>query len=119
MSKKFQIKYRIRIYKNFHIFPVSNNLTASTAREEAAATVIGHTMYVLGGIIGDEVSNTVEMWDHSDETARRKSGPVLPEGRARFCAVPFLDLSAQASGSTDLRFPEEQNGHFLAVIGGE
>jgi len=76
----------------------SEHSTLLAPREEAACTVVAEKMYVLGGIIDGEQSNTVEIWD--DDTQQWVAGPDMPEVRARFCAVPVDE-------------------RFLAVIGGE
>jgi len=67
-------------------------------REEAACTVVGGNMFILGGIIDGDQSFSVERWDPVEEEWRASSD--MPEVRVRFCAA-----------AVDTRF--------LAVIGGE
>ena len=97
----------------------------TAAREEAAAAVVDNVMYVLGGIIEEEVVKTVEMWDNKQQQPQWTQGTEMPEARARSCAVPYVDLSTGDAGSGDVAFPNsggggaQQNQLFLAVIGGE
>jgi len=86
---------------------ISYNITTNTwsehstlleAREEGACTVVDGDMYILGGIVDDEQTFTVEKWGPGMDEWETVTD--LPEVRARFCAVPI-------------------DNRFLAVIGGE
>ena len=69
-----------------------------TPREEASCTVVNNKMFILGGIVENEMTGSVEVWDNDQQ--QWTDGPEMPETRARFCAVPIDD-------------------RFLAVVGGE
>ena len=48
--------------------------------------MVDNKMFMLGGIVNDEIVSSVEVWD--GEQQQWSEGPEMPETRARFCAVP-------------------------------
>lgn len=81
--------------------------TLGSAREEAAAAVVGDVMFVMGGIIQGEETPTasMEIWNGKQENPQWRAGKDMPEARARFCAA--------------LRIVDGRNDQYITIIGGE
>jgi len=63
-------------------------------REEAASVVVAGQMYIFGGLVDGELARTSEKLSGDEWT----SGPDMPEGRSRFCAVALDDSSIAILG---------------------
>jgi len=86
------IKYDL----NQNVWAIHSEL--SSPREEAVSTKVGDSIYIMGGIIEQEMTASVEVW--SSESESWSSATEMPEVRARFCALTI-------------------DKRFLTIIGGE